>query len=460
MSGRPILTAAGMRAAEAAVIDAGTPVGVLMERAGAAVAEAAWRQSGMAPTLILCGPGNNGGDGYVAARLLRERGVPVRVAALRPPRAEAAMAAAARWDGPVETLEAARPAPRLIDALFGTGLARALEAEIEAALARLVAAAHATIAVDLPSGVSTDDGALLGAVPAFELTVALGAMKPAHRLYPAAGLCGRVAVADIGIAAASGALAELAPPALPRPGPDDHKYSRGMVAVLGGAMAGAAALAATGAIRSGAGYVLLLSQQPVAGIPHAIVQRDGDDVGDPRIGAVLVGPGLGRDGAARRRLDRAMASGRPLVIDGDALHLLGPAELRRLSALPDMAILTPHAGEFAAMFGTGAGSKVDRARDAAARAGAVIIFKGADSVVAAPDGRAVIAPPVSPWLSTAGTGDVLAGIAAAMRARGLDAFAAARAALWLHGDAARRAGPAMIADDLADHLKAAIAALS
>ncbi|WP_298851389.1 NAD(P)H-hydrate epimerase, partial [uncultured Sphingomonas sp.] len=244
MSGRPILTAAGMRAAEAAVIDAGTPVGVLMERAGAAVAEAAWRQSGMAPTLILCGPGNNGGDGYVAARLLRERGVPVRVAALRPPRAEAAMAAAARWDGPVETLEAARPAPRLIDALFGTGLARPLEPEIEAALARLTVAAHATIAVDLPSGVSTDDGALLGAVPAFEMTVALGAMKPAHRLYPAAGLCGRVAVADIGIAAAGGALAELAPPALPRPGPDDHKYSRGMVAVLGGAMAGAAALAA------------------------------------------------------------------------------------------------------------------------------------------------------------------------------------------------------------------------
>lgn len=450
MTERFILTVAEMRAAEQVAVDAGTSVETLMERAGAAVAEAAWRFAGPLPTLILCGPGNNGGDGYVAARLLKARGVSVRVAAFGSPKAGAAAAARALWDGPVEPPISAKGAPLLIDALFGTGLARELEPAAEIALGRLAGEARLSIAVDLPSGVETDSGALLGQVPRFDLTVALGALKPAHRLQPAAALCGRVAVADIGVAIESD-VAELGAPELSPPSAADHKYSRGMVAVAGGAMPGAARLAAHAALRAGAGYVLLTGPDAGAG-PDAIVRRRHDAFGDERIGALLVGPGLGRDDGARKRLDTALRSGRPLVLDGDALHLVA------LSELPDGTILTPHAGEFAALFGDGEGSKLTRARSAAERSGAVIVFKGADTVIAAPDGRAAIAAPASSWLSTAGTGDVLAGIIAAMLARGMDPFEAAKAGVWLHADAARRAGPALIADDLPDHLPAAIAA--
>lgn len=458
MTPRPILTAAAMRAAEQRLIDAGTSVELLMERAGAGVAEAAWRFAATPPTLILCGPGNNGGDGYVAARYLRAKGLPVRVAATGEPRTDAARAARAAWDGPVEPIEDARPAPLLIDCLFGTGLTRSLEPAIAARLADLADAARLAIAVDLPSGVGTDDGAILSAVPRFDLTVALGALKPAHLLQPSARYCGRIAVADIGVAA-GGDLVEVARPRLAAPGPDDHKYSRGYVGVVEGAMPGAGMLAATAAQRAGAGYVRLAGDG--ADGPMALV-RDGrplDQVlADERIGAVVAGPGLGRDGDAKRRLDQVLRSGRPLVLDADALVLLadyGRAGLRRCADLP---VLTPHAGEFARLFGAGQGSKVERTRAAAASLGAVMLFKGADSVVAHPDGRAAIAPAAPAWLASAGTGDVLAGIVAAMRARGLPPFEAACAALWLHGEAARRAGPALIADDLAAELPAAIAA--
>jgi hydroxyethylthiazole kinase-like uncharacterized protein yjeF len=451
-----------MRAAEEAVTAAGTSVEMLMERAGAAVAEAAWRGSGGLPALILCGPGNNGGDGYVAARHLKNRGVSVRVASLGPSRTPAGQAAAAAWDGPVETLAEARAAPLLIDCLFGTGLTRPLEAEVAGALMRLADAARRTIAVDLPSGVATDDGAILSAVPAFDLTVALGALKPAHRLQPAAARCGTVLVADIGLGHVPSRLAEPSRPHLPAPGAADHKYSRGMVAVVGGSMSGAGLLAASAAQRAGAGYVVLAGDGERRG-SHALVHRAAPDatalseiLADRRIGAILVGPGLGRGDEARARLDAALAGGAPLVLDADALVLL-EGQVDRIAALPAPAILTPHEGEFARLFGELPGSKVDRARAAAARSGAIVLLKGADSVLAHPDGRAVIAPPAPTWLASAGTGDVLAGIAAAMRARGLDPFAAAGAALWLHGAAARAAGPALIADDLVGHLSIALA---
>jgi hydroxyethylthiazole kinase-like uncharacterized protein yjeF len=224
-------------------------------------------------------------------------------------------------------------------------------------------------------------------------------------------------------------------------------------------MPGAALLAATAAQRAGAGYVRLGGEGQ--GGPMALV-RDGRPLDtileDKRIGTVVVGPGLGRDGEAKRRLDCALRSGRPLVLDADALVLLadyGRAGLRHLSDLP---ILTPHAGEFARLFGAGEGSKIDRTRAAAASLNAVIVFKGADSVVGHPDGRVAIAPAAPAWLASAGTGDVLAGIIAAMRARGLAPFEAACAGLWLHGAAARAAGPALIADDLAAHLPAILAA--
>ncbi len=426
----------------------GTSVHVLMERAGAAVAEAAWRFAGTPPTLILCGPGNNGGDGYVAARHLAARGVSVRVAASDEPRTEAARVAREGWRGPVETLSGARPAPLLIDCLYGTGLRRGLEdAEAERLMA-LAAAARLRIAVDLPSGIAGDDGALLSPVPDFDLTVALGALKPAHRLQPAARHCGRVAVADIGLGEIAADLHEIGRPHLPAPGPDDHKYTRGLVAVVGGKMAGAGLLSASAAQRL-AGYVTLSGDH--AGGAMALVHRDGLD--DARIGAVVIGPGLGRDEAAAARLDEALRSGHPLLVDADALMLLGAPE--RLRALAHIPVLTPHEGEFVALFGPLPGGKVERVRAAAVRANAVVVLKGADSVVAHPDGRAAIAPPAPAWLASAGTGDVLAGIVAALMPRH-PPFEAACAGLWLHGEAARRAGPGLIADDLIRHLPRAL----
>ena len=460
LDGRPILTVARMRAAEERAVAAGVSVETLMERAGAAVAEQVRRLAGDREVLILCGPGNNGGDGYVAARVLIAAGHPVRVAATGEPRSDAAIAARRRWNGVVETLADAHRAPVLVDALFGTGLTRGLEAEAAAALARLAGGARLTIAVDLPSGAATDDGRLLSPVPDYDLTLALGALKPSHLLQPAAARSQRVIVLDIAVPVASEASV-LARPRLSAPVVDAHKYSRGMVAVVAGAMPGASVLAATAAARGGAGYVLLLGGASDR-VPHAIVRRrfDAAAIADKRIGALLVGPGLGRDERARERLEAALATDRPLVIDGDALRLLTP---QKLAARKGPMILTPHAGEFDALFGADAGSKIDRARHAAAASGATIVFKGPDTVITAPDGGVVVALAASSWLSTAGTGDVLAGLVAARLAVNgsnamPDPLAAAAEAVWLHGEAARRAGPAFIADDLARHLPEAIAA--
>ncbi len=450
IEGRAVLTAAEMRAAEEAVIATGVSVDTLMDRAGTGIAHAVRRLAGANAILILCGPGNNGGDGYVAARVLAELGATVRVAALSEPRTDAAKAARPAWGGPVETLADARPAPVLVDALFGTGLTRPLDAAA-VQLRALADAANLSIAIDLPSGLATDTGTALSTPPVFDLTLALGAVKPAHLLQPAARYCGTIRLLDIGVPVTSQA-AVLAPPVLAAPGPDSHKYTRGMVAVVSGGMPGAAELAARAAMRAGAGYVTLLGD--TTGAPHALVRAPLTDaaLANDRIGAVVIGPGLGRDDRARARLDAALAAGHPLVIDGDALRLLDP---ERIAALGLPVILTPHAGEFDALFGGSDADKITRARDAAVRADAVVVFKGADTVVAAPDGRVRIAHGASDWLSTAGTGDVLAGAIGAMMAARLDPFAAACAGVWLHGDAARRLGPAFIADDLADALRSA-----
>ncbi len=448
--GEPILTAAEMHGAETA---AGVPLFVLMERAGAAIAELAWRVAAGAPVLILCGPGNNGGDGYVAAQVLKGRGATVRVAATGEPTAALAAGARAGWRDPVEALEEAEPAPVVVDALFGSGLNRGLEPEVAGALARLAGPARHRVAVDLPSGVEVDTGALLSAVPSMTATLALGARKPAHFLEPAASLMGQVLLADLGLTIGEASLRSLARPHLPAPREADHKYTRGLVEMVGGAMPGAAALAALAAARAGAGYVRLAVDRALPGLPLAVVQR-AEWTADRLAGALLIGPGLGRDDAARAQLGHALSAGRPLVLDGDALHLVAPRELHGRDV-----ILTPHAGEFDAMFGIGSGSKLRRTRDAARTAGAVVVHKGPDTVIAAPDGRAALARP-SPWLATAGTGDVLAGAIAAMRARGLAPFEAARAGVWLHAEAARRAGPGLIADDLISELRAAAVACS
>ncbi len=443
---RPILTASAMRAAEQAVVAGGMAETVLMERAGAALAEAAWLFAGTMPALILCGPGNNGGDGYVAARHLAARGVPVRVAALAEASTSAAQWAAGEWDGVVEPLlPSTRPAPLLIDCLFGTGLKRGLEPLVLECLSTSACGAKLRMACDLPSGVESDSGAILSPVPNFDVTVTFGALKPAHRLAPAMRSCGRLVLAEIGVAAGC-AWFEIAEPALPPLDPDGHKFTRGLVHCLAGKMPGAIALSARAAARSGAGYVRVSTSRTIDGLPSAIVQTDTAEVNDPRIGCLLVGPGLGDIPAV---LTLALTAARPLVIDADAIgHVGEPERLRGHDA-----ILTPHEGEFQRLFGSIEGSKAERALAAAQRSLAVVVYKGPDTLVASPDGRVGFAPPAPAWLATAGTGDVLAGIIAAMRARGLPAFEAACAGVWLHGRAAERAGPGMIADDLVEALR-------
>jgi len=490
IEGQPVLTAAAMRAAEDAVIATGVSVETLMDRAGTAIAGAVRRLAGANEVLILCGPGNNGGDGYVAARALAEMGIAVRVAALSEPKTDAAKSARAGWLGPVETLAEAKPAPILVDALFGTGLTRPPDASTTPTLNRspadagtqskplgtplelswapasagersvveclhfLANAAQLSIAVDLPSGLATDTGEALSTPPVFDLTLALGAVKPTHLLQPAARYCGQIRLLDIGVATA-GQAEVLRTPILPTPGPDSHKYTRGMVAIIAGTMSGASDLTALAAMRAGAGYVTLLGDSE--GPPHALVRMPFSDhaLANDRIGALIIGPGLGRDDTAKVRLDAALSSGHPLIIDGDALRLLDPD---RIKALKVPVILTPHAGEFDALFGKSDDDKITRAHDAAIRANAVVVFKGADTVIAAPDGRVRIAQGASDWLSTAGTGDVLAGAIGAMLAAKPDPLEAACAGVWLHGDAARRLGPAFIADDLAEALRSARAA--
>lgn len=452
----PVLTAAETRAAEQVAMAAGVSVDTLMERAGLALARAVWRFGGGRSTLILCGPGNNGGDGYVAARLLQSWGVTVRLAALLPPATDVAKRAAAQWSGKVEALTGVDTAPILVDAIFGTGLSRALDADLVATLRRLRAAARMVIAADVPSGVETDSGADLGAIPV-DVTVALGALKPAHLLQPAASLCGHIVSADIGLAPES-TRQVIARPMLKAPSAADHKYTRGLVAILSGDMKGAARLVASAAVRSGAGYVVLAGDPEATGIPLSIVHRSPDAaLADARVSAIIIGPGLGRTGAAEASVMQALQTGKPVVLDADALHLIRPGQIARHTA---PVILTPHKGEFEAMFGKLPGSKIDQALAAAAASGATVIFKGADTVVASPDGRVGLSAQSSPWLSSAGTGDVLAGIAGAMLARGLDVHEAACAAVWLHNRAAHLAGPALIADDLCQRLPEALAAAS
>lgn len=448
--GRPILTTSAMIAAEQSAIDAGTTVEALMERAGSLLAEAAFRFEGRMPALVLVGPGNNGGDGYVAARHLAARGVEVRVAALGEPGTQAAQNARSQWQGPVEPLdESTNPAPVVIDALFGTGLKRGLDAAVAKQLFRLCAEARTRIACDLPSGIASDSGEELSAVPEFDMTVALGAMKPAHRLFPGIARCGRVVLADIGVATSSDWF-EIGRPVLPPLEPGGHKYSRGLVHALAGKMPGAIALAAAAAARSGAGYVRVSTSRPIHGLPSAVVQTDSAQINDPRIGCLLVGPGMGD---IPQLLTLALTSHAPKVIDADAIAMLGePERLRGQDA-----VITPHEGEFGTAFPGLDGSKAERALAAAKACGAVVVYKGPDTLVAAPDGRLAFAPPAPAWLASAGTGDVLAGMIAAMRARGLDAFDAACAAVWIHGRAAEIAGRHMIADDLLDAIPQALA---
>ncbi|WP_265529845.1 NAD(P)H-hydrate dehydratase [Sphingomicrobium marinum] len=444
---RPILTAEAMREAEQAAIDAGTAETELMERAGKALAYAVHRMSHWRSALLLTGPGNNGGDAYVAARYLKAHGFNVRIAALSPPKSDAAKWAADQWGGEVEELGADTPtAPVVIDAMFGTGLKRPLEDELAANARRLIDAAKFAVACDLPSGIDTDSGEILTDLGALDATVTFGALKPAHRLAPSMHRMGRVLLRDIGLGEIDTDWHEIADIPLPPLDPMGHKYSRGLVHCLSGAMPGAIALSAKAAARAGAGYVRVSTSRMIDGLPSAIVQTEAADaLDDDRIGCLLVGPGMGD---IPPLFTVALTKHHPLVIDADALKHVGEPE--RLQGHD--AILTPHEGEFKALFGDIEGSKADRALIAAQQTQCVVVYKGPDTLVASPDGRLGFAPPAPAWLASAGTGDVLAGIIAAHRARGMEPFKAACSAVYRHGRAAEQAGEGMIADDLVDAL--------
>lgn len=460
MTAAQVLTAAQMRAAEQALFDAGTSVSDLMEIAAGGAAEWIRRIAGGRAVTVLCGPGNNGGDGYVIARVLREAGNAVAVIAPLDPATDAAKAARRRWDGPVSTAGGAA-GDVFVDCLFGSGLARPLIAE-HALLLRDLAGRHRyKVAVDVPSGIASDSGAVLNErLPAYDLTIALGAWKFAHWSLPGRALMGQMRLVPIGIAPVAGAAQLVERPRLSAPAADSHKYRRGLLGILGGAMPGASLLAAAAAQRAGAGYVKLFADHADPRTPADVVTDCAplaEALADPRIAAVLVGPGLGRDETARARVEAALAQARALVLDADALMLLAPAMLTR--EVPMLA--TPHDGELETLcrsFGVIAETRRDRALALARVSGMVVLAKGPDSLVAAPDGRLALGPPAPSWLSVAGTGDVLAGIAASRMANGADPFTAACEALWLHGEAARRAGAAFTPTQLAERVSEALAA--
>jgi len=457
-----ILTAARIRSAEQHLIDSGISVIELMHRAGSGAAEYIWRSAPHAPTLVLCGPGNNGGDGYVIAQALLEKGAVVKIAVSAEPATDAAKNAKSLWHGETLALADAQPEMQFIDCLFGTGLTRPVTGDLLAHHQRLFDGAQRRVAVDLPSGIETDSGAMLNVISVYDLTIALGAYKPAHYLAPACALVGDLVGVDIGVDANS-EIQLLEKPIIVSPGHADHKYSRGLVAVVAGQMSGAAQLAALAAQRSGAGYVKIFAQSGFPSPNHSIVvesHRDLDQLhmqlSDERIGVIIIGPGLGRDTNAGQLLDLVMDIGKPVLLDADALIVLGKTAASRLKSHSSPVILTPHGAEFSAISEQTERSKIDRTGKFAEDSGAVVVHKGRDSVIASPTGSQVLTPSSSSWLSTAGTGDVLAGVIAARFAGGKDAFLAAKQGQWLHSRAAKLAGPAFSPEILIEHIPKAL----
>jgi NAD(P)H-hydrate epimerase len=479
MNRHALLSVAEMRAADAAAVEGGQSGSELMERAGAAVAAAALDRWPGRPVLVLCGPGNNGGDGFVAARRLKEAGASVRLALLgnRDRLAGEATEAAARWKGSLSALapELLTGQDLVIDALLGAGLARPLEGVALAVVQAMSERAVDSLAVDVPSGLDGDSGAVLGAAAPARLTVTFCRAKPGHYLLPGRTYCGELLVADIGIA--DSIVDRLAPrqwlngPWAWRfrpPEAGEHKYDRGHVLLLGGSrMTGAARLAARAARRAGAGMATLLAAEPALPIyaadqPGLIVAPVGElerYLADRRIAAVLLGPGAGAGAATRKQVLEILSRRKPCVLDADALSAFAGRPQDLFAAIAGPALMTPHEGEFTRLFPGLTGHKVARARAAAELGRSCLLLKGSDTVIAAPDGRALINANAPASLATAGAGDVLAGIALACLGRGMDPLDAGGAAAWLHGAAATRFGPGLIAEDLPEMLPGVLAEL-
>jgi NAD(P)H-hydrate epimerase len=473
-----LLTVDQMSQADQAAVAAGMPGVKLMENAGRAVAEAIFARWQPRPVLVLAGPGNNGGDGFVAARHLAQAGWPVRLALLgaRENLTGDAARHAALWDDEVLELspDLVDSEELVIDALFGAGLSRPLEGPARAAIETAGATGGPLVAVDVPSGLSGDSGAVLGPVAArADLTVTFFRKKPGHLLLPGRTLCGEVVVADIGIP--EGVLEQIAPRAmengpelwldsLPRRKLVDHKYCFGHAVVLGGAtMTGAARLAARAALRVGAGLVSVACPPDVlpiyalasASLITEPLAREGDFaalLADRRKNAVLVGPGAGVNTKTRGHALVALGAGKAVVLDADALTVFAESPDDLFKAIKGPCVLTPHEGEFARLFPDLKGDKLERTRAAAERSGATVLLKGADTVIARPDGLAAINANAPPSLAVAGAGDVLAGLVLGLLAQGMAPFEAATAAAWLHGAAAATRGPGLLAEDLPEAL--------
>jgi len=481
-----LLTNAEMAQADRLAVAGGVAGTTLMENAGRAVADAVAARSPPGPIVVVAGPGNNGGDGFVAARLLAARGFPVRVALVgdRAKLKGDAAEAARRFARPVEVAAPAalEGAAIVVDALFGAGLDRAVAGPAGEMIAAINASGAPVVAVDLPSGINGSTGAVMGLAVVAAETITFFRRKPAHVLLPGRLHCGRIRVADIGIPAQ--VLERVRPqtflnvPALwrgrfPVPRVDGHKYARGHAVVVSGGAArtGAARLAARAALRAGAGLVTIASPREAlavnAAASLAVMVRPVDGAGeladylaDHRLNALVLGPGGGVGAAMREYVAAGLAGPRAVVLDADALTSFEDAAPDLYAALAGRdrpTVLTPHAGEFARLFKNDPDvidkqSKLEKTKAAAARSGAVVLFKGPDTVVAAPDGRAAIADNAPPWLATAGAGDVLAGFIAGLLAQGMPGFEAAAAAAWMHGEAATQVGPGLIAEDLAEAL--------
>lgn len=454
-----ILTTEQMRAAEQRLFDAGMPEFDLIKRAASGAAEWIRRLAAGRSVTVLCGPGNNGGDGYVIAHCLRNFGLKVSVIAPEAPKTSSAKAALALWGGEVLTSGGAAQGDVFVDCLFGSGLTRPLRGAHSLLLRDLAERHGFSIALDVPSGIASDTGALLNEkLPDFDVTLALGAWKFAHFALPGRAKMGTQCLVPIGIDPLEGAAFALERPTLSAPAVDAHKYTRGLSVVVGGQMPGAAHLAAEAAMRAGAGYIKLATTEAMHTVNPGLVQEGAEletVLGDKRIGAVLIGPGLGRDGQASRRLGAVLATDKPLIVDADALHLIKPSQLDRDRPV----IATPHDGELEVMcrnFSVLAKSRRDKAVTLARAANMVVIAKGPDTVIAAPDGRLCLARPAPSWLSVAGSGDVLAGVALSRLAGGAAPFEAACEAVWLHGEAARNCGAAFTPLQLAEALPMAL----
>lgn len=481
MYAHALLTPEQMYRADALAVAAGVSSLTLMERAGRAVAEEILRRFAARPTLVLCGPGNNGGDGYVVARLLRDWGWPVRVALWGETarlKGDAAIMAK-RWGGPFENVTSLAGAGLIVDALFGAGLSKPLPDK----LVKLIGEAKTpVVAIDVPSGVDGATGAARPAAFRAGLTVTFFRKKPGHVLMPGREYCGETVVADIGIPAEvldeiKPRLVENSVPELPPAGPDQHKYRRGHAVVVSGAahQTGAARLAARSALRVGAGLVTVASPRAAMAVNEAhltaIMLAEADDaralgrlLADRRRNAVCIGPAAGVGSETRAKVRAALASGAAVVLDADALTSFAPDPDELFKAIADVpdrgVVMTPHEGEFSRLFkdlAKESDSKCERAVAAAKRSGAVVLLKGPDSVAANGEGLAVVNTNAPPSLATAGSGDVLAGFVTGLLAQGMEGVGAAAAAMWLHGAAARKFGRAgLTAEDLPDLISCGI----